>query len=254
MKKSYLFVAGILALSLASCSVKEDIAKLKKQVKYSASDSDRDGVPNIHDKDNSTDPEVKVYGDGTAVDTDGDGVADHLDQELISPRFVNVDSLGRAMDGDGDGVPDGIDLEKNTAKGQIVNFQGKSIAAAAGGAAGSAGASAGMGGANMSQFPIVLFSYRKELENTTYPAIVAMANYMKANPGAKITVTGHTDSIGPDKDNETLGMDRANVVIEELAKLGIDKGRMTAATKGEKEPTKLKYAKMNRRVEFSLNK
>lgn len=243
MKRNYLIFAGIFIFLLSACGVKEDIAKLRKQVKYSTSDSDRDGVANIHDKDNSTDPEVRVYGDGTSVDTDMDGVPDHKDWEINSPRAAQVDSLGKAADGDGDGVPDVIDMDKSTPKGQLVNFKGQSIQGGSGGA-----------GGTMTQFPVVLFSFRTELDNMSYPAIVAVANYMKANPNARVTCTGHTDEIGSNEDNMTLGTNRANVVIEELAKMGVDKARLTAGSKGEDMPTKFSYTKLNRRVEFSLTK
>lgn len=248
MKLKYLYLTGIVIFLLSACGVKEDIAKLSKQVKYSTSDSDRDGVANIHDKDNSTDPEVKVYGDGTSVDTDMDGVADNLDYEIMSPKGAVVDSLGRAADSDGDGIPDVLDQDPKTPAGQMINFQGKSIAA------GTSGGGAGVGGANMSQFPVVLFNYRTELNNLTYPAIVAVANYMKANPSAKMVVTGHTDEIGSNEDNLKLGEKRAGVVLEELALLGVDKSRLTVASKGEEAPTKLSYSKLNRRVEFSVAK
>lgn len=247
MKRNYILSAVALVFLLSACGVKDDIAKLRKQVKYSTSDSDRDGVANIHDKDNSTDPEVRVYGDGTSVDTDMDGVADNMDYELISPKGAEVDSTGRAADSDGDGVPDAIDKDPKTPAGQMVNFQGMAIAGAASGGG-------GVGGANMAQFPVVLFSYRTELNNMTYPAIVAVANYMKANPGAKLTVTGHTDEIGTNEDNMKLGEKRANVVIDELVKMGVDKGRLMAASKGEDMPTKFSYKKLNRRVEFSAAK
>jgi OmpA-OmpF porin, OOP family len=51
-----------------------------------------------------------------------------------------------------------------------------------------------------------------------------------------ITVTGHTDNVGEDAPNMTLGQRRADQIKGILAKNGIEMTRITALSKGESQP------------------
>jgi outer membrane protein OmpA-like peptidoglycan-associated protein len=59
---------------------------------------------------------------------------------------------------------------------------------------------------------------------------------LKAYPKVKIRLGGYTDNTGDAAANVTLSDARANGVMAELAKLGIDAGRMSAKGYGEEHP------------------
>jgi outer membrane protein OmpA-like peptidoglycan-associated protein len=72
-------------------------------------------------------------------------------------------------------------------------------------------------------------------------------------PGAEVDVTGHTDTVGSEEDNDTLSLQRAQEVLVLLASHGIDRTVLTAVGRGERElrePTADGVASaINRRVE-----
>ncbi|MBQ0118369.1 MAG: OmpA family protein, partial [Bacteroidales bacterium] len=79
---------------------------------------------------------------------------------------------------------------------------------------------------------------------------------LNENPEVRIRITGHTDSVGSDKDNQKLSEGRANSVRDDMIRRGIDESRIEAEGKGESEPidtndTEEGRAK-NRRVEFVI--
>ena len=71
--------------------------------------------------------------------------------------------------------------------------------------------------------------------------------------GAEVQVTGHTDTVGNEEDNDRLSQKRAEEVLGWLASQGIDRSLMTAVGRGErelKEPTVDNVGNAaNRRVE-----
>lgn len=248
MKKfQILSLTLVVAIAFASCSYKEDVAKLKKRVDRIEKDSDKDGVSNAKDKDNRSPEGAKAYGNGMVWDSDGDGVGDYKDEELFSPREAEVDSLGRAKDTDGDGVPDASDKEPGTPEGALVNFEGRS-AAGAGSGGGIMGAipNAEVTG----KFPTLIFSEGTNIESLSYMGIIEVYNFMAVNPGVKVKITGHTDSSETDKDVE-LGQQRADKVAQELTSMGIDKSLLMVESKGKSQPANA-VSKLNRRVAFEL--
>ena len=71
--------------------------------------------------------------------------------------------------------------------------------------------------------------------------------------GAEVQVTGHTDTVGSEADNDRLSQQRAEEVLNWLASQGIERSLMTAVGRGERElrePTVDNYGSAtNRRVE-----
>jgi outer membrane protein OmpA-like peptidoglycan-associated protein len=63
-----------------------------------------------------------------------------------------------------------------------------------------------------------------------------IAGLADAFPDAPLTIGGHADAIGSDADNQRLSEDRAAVVAQALATLGVEIDRMTATGFGETEP------------------
>jgi outer membrane protein OmpA-like peptidoglycan-associated protein len=56
------------------------------------------------------------------------------------------------------------------------------------------------------------------------------AAYLNNNPGLTVRMDGHTDSIGTDEYNETLGQNRADAVETYLIGQGVDAGRISTQT------------------------
>jgi outer membrane protein OmpA-like peptidoglycan-associated protein len=74
---------------------------------------------------------------------------------------------------------------------------------------------------------------------------------LKKYPGSSVNVTGHTDAIGKESDNQTLGQSRADAVKDALAGMGVPPQVMHAESKGETQLlVKTEKAEpRNRRVE-----
>jgi len=86
----------------------------------------------------------------------------------------------------------------------------------------------------------------------------ANAEYMRANPSAKVQVEGHCDERGTNEYNMALGMNRARASYDYLRSLGIAESRLSTVSYGEElalDPahTEAAWAK-NRRAHFSIQK
>jgi len=84
--------------------------------------------------------------------------------------------------------------------------------------------------------------------------IEQIVQMMKASPELKISVEGHTDTVGNPKANKTLSDDRAKSVVSAIVAQGIDAKRLSALGHGQDKPiadnkTEEGRAK-NRRVEL----
>ena len=219
------------------------VSTLEENVNKIMEDGDNDGVSDYFDKDPETPEGYIVDGSGVAQDTDKDGIPDELDDDPYSTKGAQVDANGVEYDQDADGIPDAKDLEQNTPTGQLVNFQGVSIKDRIGG-----------GGGNDSYFlPSVYFDFNKSLvTKANYQRMAVIANYMKANPNAKLEVVGHTDPIGTESYNTNLSERRAKAVVKALVNdFDMDESRLEVTAKGESELVS-KRNDINRRVEFRI--
>jgi len=54
-------------------------------------------------------------------------------------------------------------------------------------------------------------------------------------PGAEAQVTGHTDTVGSEEDNDRLSMQRAQQVLSVLVSEGFPPGALSAVGRGERE-------------------
>ncbi|MCQ2310784.1 MAG: OmpA family protein [Paludibacteraceae bacterium] len=77
---------------------------------------------------------------------------------------------------------------------------------------------------------------------------------LNENPEIRIRITGHTDNVGSERDNQILSEGRANSVRQAMIDRGIDGTRIEATGKGESEPIATNDTEegraQNRRVEF----
>ncbi|MBW7935497.1 MAG: OmpA family protein, partial [Gemmatimonadaceae bacterium] len=99
----------------------------------------------------------------------------------------------------------------------------------------------------------VYFDFDKSnLKQAGKDTLEAAVKYLNANPGAKVEIQGHTDSIGTDEYNRSLSDRRATTVMKYLRDRGIDASRMTIKGYGESDPVADNGTKegraLNRRV------
>ena len=77
---------------------------------------------------------------------------------------------------------------------------------------------------------------------------------LKADPGLKVFVVGHTDNVGALDGNLKLSQDRAQAVVQELVREGVDAARLKALGNGPFAPVASNDAEAgrarNRRVEL----
>lgn len=85
---------------------------------------------------------------------------------------------------------------------------------------------------------VVTFAFdRSDLDATARAALDTQVTWLKANPGVRMTIIGHTDLVGTERYNDSLGMRRAQRVLGYLAAKGISRNRLEAiASRGKREP------------------
>jgi peptidoglycan-associated lipoprotein len=76
---------------------------------------------------------------------------------------------------------------------------------------------------------------RSEIRPGDATILEANAAQLKSNPDTKIMIEGNCDPIGTNEYNMALGWRRANSAQDYLAKLGIDKTRMSTISYGEEK-------------------
>ena len=86
-----------------------------------------------------------------------------------------------------------------------------------------------------------------------------MAELLKSDPAAKLTIVGHTDATGAAEKNKKLSLDRANSVRTRLAELcACDPARLGVEGMGQDQPLESNDTPagraLNRRVEITLGR
>lgn len=88
------------------------------------------------------------------------------------------------------------------------------------------------------------------------PSLQELFEFLEANPDVRIRITGHTDWVGTDADNQILSEGRANSVKRSMVERGIDADRIETEGKGESQPIDTNETEEgrqnNRRVEFTI--
>jgi outer membrane protein OmpA-like peptidoglycan-associated protein len=106
----------------------------------------------------------------------------------------------------------------------------------------------------------ILFDVNSDvIKPESYGVLKDIANTLKASPGTKVTIIGHTDSDGDDAKNLELSKRRAESVKRALVKeFSVDGSMLATDGKGETEPVNDNDTPQNkannRRVEFVVNK
>jgi len=172
-------------------------------------------------------------------DSDGDGVYDHLDRCPGTPRGTLVDATGcpvvpkaaAPVDSDGDGVFDDDDFCPGTPRGATVDDRGCWVLEG-----------------------VEFETNRAEIRPAYEPELEAVATVLENNPGVRIQIQGHTDSVGAAEYNRQLSEKRARAVMDWLINEGIDRKRLSAVGLGETRPIASNDSaagrELNRRVEL----
>jgi outer membrane protein OmpA-like peptidoglycan-associated protein len=114
-----------------------------------------------------------------------------------------------------------------------------------------------------SGLPAGLGPYRLEFKTGSQALTAAssqqvdeIADALRAHPQAKAEIKGYADNAGNDAANLRLSQERARVVMNRIADLGIDRSRMTAVGYGEDNPVAdnatVQGRQQNRQVEVEL--
>lgn len=92
------------------------------------------------------------------------------------------------------------------------------------------------------------------LDAQSQPTITRLAAAMKACPGVAVLVEGHTDAVGQDDANLQLSRERAQSVVDQLVRAGIDAAALRAEGFGKTRPVgdnaTPEGRALNRRIEF----
>src|ERR1700689_1172720 len=106
------------------------------------------------------------------------------------------------------------------------------------------------------------FEFNSSVLVDGFPSLLRLAELLQQNPGYKVQVDGHTDTIGGAPYNDRLGLARANAVRDFLIKYGAQPNQITATSEGKINPRypgqKETYLKtdearyMNRRVSLPV--
>ncbi|CAI2525743.1 OmpA family protein [Serratia ficaria] len=105
----------------------------------------------------------------------------------------------------------------------------------------------------------VLFAFDSDaIADKAEPALRQVAEFIAADPAARVKIEGHTDAVGSEKYNQDLSRRRARSVAAWLTAHGVEPSRLSERGKGESQPvagndTEEGRAK-NRRVDFILPK
>lgn len=102
-------------------------------------------------------------------------------------------------------------------------------------------------------FTLYFLEGTTEMTADSVPVLDQLRAEIARRPGAEVQVTGHTDTVGSDADNDRLSLKRAEEIRGLLASKGFDRSIMSAVGRGERElkvPTADNVSSpVNRRVE-----
>ena len=84
-------------------------------------------------------------------------------------------------------------------------------------------------------FTLYFLEGTTEMTRESLPVLEELRSEIAKRPGAEVQVTGHTDTVGSDADNDALSQRRAEEILNLLASKGFDRSIMSAVGRGERE-------------------
>lgn len=172
-----------------------------------------------HKLDNVPTADLEVCKNG---DNDNDGVCDDWDKQLDTPAGARVDGSGVALDADLDGV---IDLHDKcvTVPGPASNH----------GCPEEVNHSIVAKDVELALKDILFVFNKTEIKSESFPKLDLAAEVIKASNGGTFVLTGHTDKRGNDNYNLNLSRRRAQTVVRELEKRGVNASQLKSKGVGE---------------------
>jgi outer membrane protein OmpA-like peptidoglycan-associated protein len=241
-------------------------------------DNDKDGIVDTSDKCPTDEGPLQNLG-CPIVDKDGDGTNDDKDKCPEEPEdkdgFQDEDGCPD-LDNDSDGMPDGQDkcpAESGPAENggcPDTDKDGDGIVDRLDKCPEEVGIQDEKGCAKQYKMVVVKkdrIEIKKQIKFGTASAKIVgkesfailgdVAQVLRDMPTLKkLRIEGHTDSVGNDAKNLKLSQNRADSVMAQLIKLGIDPGRLEAVGFGETRPIASNATKAgraeNRRIEFNV--
>jgi outer membrane protein OmpA-like peptidoglycan-associated protein len=199
-------------------------------------DNDGDGIPDTEDgcPDDPEDRDGFQDDDGCPdPDNDGDGILDAQDacpdQAEDLDGFEDQDGCPDP-DNDGDGVLDAQDACPDTPAGVAVDDQGCPLPEP------EPDPQVQAIEAGLVLEGVQFRSGSAQLTAESIGTLSEVAESLKANPGVRVEVRGHTDATGSAETNRDLSHRRAMAVRDVLIQLGIAPSRVTAVGYGEDYP------------------
>lgn len=103
----------------------------------------------------------------------------------------------------------------------------------------------------------VFFETNKyDLKDESRVELMKLHSFMQNNPAVSIEISGHTDNVGSDNDNQTLSENRAQAIYNFLIENGIEADRLSYKGYGETQPIDTNDTEEgranNRRSEFKI--
>jgi len=99
---------------------------------------------------------------------------------------------------------------------------------------------------------------KSEINKWSFPELQRLIDLMKSQNKMEVEISGHTDTVGSDRINNALSLERANAVKDYLISNGIEASRLTAKGYGKTKPLANNDTdegkKKNRRVDFTILK
>lgn len=103
----------------------------------------------------------------------------------------------------------------------------------------------------------IFFSTAKwDLRSNSKTELDILVKFLTNNPDIRIEISGHTDDVGSDTNNQALSEKRARSVVDYLTEKGIDAGRLESKGYGESKPKvpndSAENRAKNRRIDFQI--
>jgi len=103
----------------------------------------------------------------------------------------------------------------------------------------------------------IFFDYDSyALKQESLPELEKATRFLRENPSIRIEISGHTDNTGTETKNQSLSVNRAKSVADQLIRSGIDGSRIKASGYGSSRPVVPNDTEAgrqrNRRIEFKV--
>ncbi len=229
-----------------------------------SADADGDGVPDVSD---DCPTEAGTLATRGCPDGDGDGVANKDD---LCPTEAGLAALNGCPDSDNDGVANRNDNCPSTPG--LAQFNGcpdtdnDGVADPNDKCPTTAGAAENFGCPQIRQdereaLALATRAIRFEtgkatLKTSSYTVLDKVASILQRYPNYRVSIAGHTDSVGDSGKNLRLSEERAKSCFNYLLSKGLDASKISFIGYGETQPISSNSTKegrrLNRRVEFNL--